>query len=344
LNLVNAYVTGKGLEIKNKCETCNVDFISSKKHSICPKYTKDITKTPNENNSNVEDGVGNIELPNFHNKSHRQCKGNLECTTVPKFNYKGKNHGICCGKHKLKGMIDVITIHCHRDGCETFASYGKNGKTALYCAKHGLPLGMKLVDRYLCKQCKNKKAKSKYKYHCCGCYQIIHHLEFMEKIIPRKMKMWPKETYIFKIIDDVFHKNGYTFILNSRFKGAKSKKIPDMHIILKTHAIIIEIDEFQHTKPVYIDRQKNEREDKRITQLIADINGLPLVVIRFNPDDYIDNTEKLHPPLIYVKKDEVMVRQSEYYRIDQLLVKIRNTISSTPLKKLTTFKMFFDQI
>jgi hypothetical protein len=350
LNLVKAYITGKEVEIKNKCEICNVDFISSKKQSSCPKCIKDTTRISDENipkkvekSHNVKYETENIELPDFHNKSHRQCEGDPKCTTVPKFNYKDEKHGLRCGKHKLKEMIDVTTVRCRHKGCGTFASYGKNGKTALYCAKHGLPLGMKLVDRHLCKQCKNRRAGSKYKYLCYGCYQIIHHSEFVEKMIPGKMKMWPKETYVFKAVNDVFHKNGYTFILNSRFKGAKSKKIPDMHIILKTHMIVIEVDEYQHTKPVYFCRQKHEPEDERISQLMSDINGLPLVVIRFNPDDYTDDKGKLHPPLIYIKKNEVMVRHSEYYRIDQLLAKVSTFIKTIPVKNLITIKMFFDR-
>jgi hypothetical protein len=59
-----------------------------------------------------------------------------------------------------------------------------------------------------------------------------------------------------------------------------SKRRPDVLIPLSTHNIIVEIDEGQHKA------YSSTCEVSRINELFTDLDHLPLIMIRFNPDGY----------------------------------------------------------
>ena len=69
--------------------------------------------------------------------------------------------------------------------------------------------------------------------------------------------------------------------IKSGSSTTQSNRRPDMFIQLETHCIIIEIDERQHRG--YSD------DSARVTDLINDLNGYKLILIRFNPDGYKDS-------------------------------------------------------
>lgn len=70
-------------------------------------------------------------------------------------------------------------------------------------------------------------------------------------------------------------------IIGKQIAGGSTKRRPDVFIQLETHCIIIEIDERQHRS--YSD------DSARVTDLINDLNGCKLILIRFNPDGYKDS-------------------------------------------------------
>jgi hypothetical protein len=62
-----------------------------------------------------------------------------------------------------------------------------------------------------------------------------------------------------------------------------SKRRPDLIVDLGYQIVIIEIDENQHIT------YNCSCENKRIMELSQDLGHRPIVFIRFNPDDYINN-------------------------------------------------------
>ena len=70
--------------------------------------------------------------------------------------------------------------------------------------------------------------------------------------------------------------------------GLCLKNRPDVLIHLNKHSIIIEIDEEQHK--LY----KTNCEEARINN-IQEALDRPIIIIRFNPDGYIENGKKIKP-------------------------------------------------
>ena len=74
-----------------------------------------------------------------------------------------------------------------------------------------------------------------------------------------------------------------SWITDKRIADGCSKRRPDMLLDLGYQIIILEIDENQH-----IDYDCS-CENKRMMELSQDLGHRPIVFIRFNPDDYINN-------------------------------------------------------
>ncbi len=62
-----------------------------------------------------------------------------------------------------------------------------------------------------------------------------------------------------------------------------SKRKPDFYVDMGTHIVIIEVDEYQHKSYECI------CENKRMMEISKDFNHRPVVLIRFNPDSYINS-------------------------------------------------------
>ena len=65
------------------------------------------------------------------------------------------------------------------------------------------------------------------------------------------------------------------------------KTCPDAYLDLLTHIIIIECDENQHKG------YEDICENKRTMEISNDFNFRPIVFIRFNPDSYTKNGNKM---------------------------------------------------
>lgn len=80
-------------------------------------------------------------------------------------------------------------------------------------------------------------------------------------------------------------------IAGKQIEGGSSKRRPDILINLETHSIIIEIDERQHRS------YSTEDNDQRVSDLVIDLQGRKLVLIRFNPDSYKDSNRVVRKSL-----------------------------------------------
>jgi hypothetical protein len=75
-------------------------------------------------------------------------------------------------------------------------------------------------------------------------------------------------------------------IEDKQISGGSSKKRPDLLTDLGSYVIDVEIDENQHSN------YDPDSENKRMMEIYQDVGERPIVFIRFNPDNYIDENGK----------------------------------------------------
>jgi hypothetical protein len=89
-----------------------------------------------------------------------------------------------------------------------------------------------------------------------------------------------KEKNVVEYITQTF--NGFTWVADKKIQDGCSRRRPDLLLDMGTHIIIVEVDENKHTD------YDCSCEHKRLMELSQDLQHRPIVFIRFNPDDYIN--------------------------------------------------------
>jgi len=198
------------------------------------------------------------------------------CNIQPVFNNEGSTKALYCSKHKIEGMVNVIGHTCIHYGCKIQPVFNNEGETkVLYCSKHKLEGMINIKDKI----CKNEwcltQVQKKYDGYCLYCYMNL----FPDKPVSRNYKT--KEYAVVEFVKTKFP--SLDWISDKRIFDGCSKRRPDLFLDLGYQIIIIEVDENQHTA------YDCSCENKRIMELSQDVGHKPIVFIRFNPDDYDDN-------------------------------------------------------
>jgi hypothetical protein len=202
------------------------------------------------------------------------------CKTIPSYNIEGKKGALYCSVHKKDKMIDVKSKICIHEGCKTVPSYNNEGeKGALYCSAHKLD-GMIDIKNATCKTkyC-NTHVQKKYDGYCLYCYMNL----FPDKPVTRNYKT--KEYTVVEFVKSRFPDK--TWIADKIIQAGCSKRRPDLLLDLGYQIIIVEIDENQH-----IDYDCS-CENKRLMELSQDVGHRPIIFIRFNPDEYLEKSDKV---------------------------------------------------
>ncbi len=297
----NKHKLDRMIDVKNK--TCNFkgcktqpiyNFEGENKGKFCNEHKLDgmidvINKTcnfegcktrPNYNFEGETKGkfCNEHKLDGMIDVKHKTC--NFEgCKTLPSYNFKGETKRKFCNEHKLDGMIDIISKNCEFDGCKTRPSYNFEGENKVkFCNEHKLD-GMinvkhKNCKTYLCSTLVGKK----YEGYCLRCYINT----FPDKPISRNYRT--KEKVVVDFIIENF--KDLNIVLDKTIQGGCSKRRPDILINLGHRIVIIEIDENQH-----IDYDCS-CENKRIMEIYKDLEHRPIVFIRFNPDEYVNEKDE----------------------------------------------------
>ena len=133
-----------------------------------------------------------------------------------------------------------------------------------------------------------------------------------------------KETNIVNNIKTIFKE--YKWICNKRLN---CKYRPDIFTIIKDKIIIIEIDEFQHSK------YDLKLEEERINAIYNEFNIKNFILIRFNPDKYTDSNNIIH--------DSIHNNESQWnIRMNTLANIINNSINKTS-NNISIIKLFFNK-
>lgn len=203
--------------------------------------------------------------------------------------------------------------------------------------KHGL-------YKRLCKECDGSalckttlcetRSSIKYKGYCYHCFINI----FPDNSIVRNHKT--KERVIADYIREQFPE--YTIILDKCIENGCSLRRPDIFIDFGGFVLVIEIDENQH------ETYDCSCENKRLMELFRDAGNRPMVMIRFNPDDYNDHKNKKITSCWGYTKDKGLciikkTKQKEWqHRLDILSKHIRYFCENRIDKEIHVENIFYD--
>ena len=214
------------------------------------------------------------KTPDMVDLVHAICKHD-NCKTQAGFGLEDDKKKIYCTKHKTPDMIDLSNARCKHENCKTTAKFGLEAdKKKIYCSKHKTTDMVDLVHARCLNNCP-VKGNRKYKGYCLFCFINL----FPDEKVCRNYKT--KEKYISDYIKEEFKK--YNWICDKSIQGGCSRRRPDMFLELNEQIIIVEVDENQHIN------YDCSCENKRLMELSQDVGHKPIVFIRFNPDDYLDN-------------------------------------------------------
>ena len=259
------------------------------------------------------------------------------CDTIPNFNVIGERIGRYCAAHKTPEMIDVKSKTCAFVDCRTIPNYNNIGETVgLYCATHKKP---EMVD-VKHKSCKNDWCSTivltkKYKGFCLNCF--IH--EFPGEPVSYNYKT--KEFSVVEYINKIYPQLDWVF--DKTIQGGTSRRRPDILLNMLYQVIIIEIDENQHQD------YDCSCENKRTMELSQDLEHLPIVFIRFNPDDYMIKDKKITSCWAPDGNGVCTIKKSKKAEWDQRLESLKQQIdywiledNATP-KTVEIVQLFYDQ-
>jgi len=209
-----------------------------------------------------------------------KCSFN-NCHKQPAYNYEYEKAAKFCSEHKLQDMIDIRSKSCESSLCNKRPNFNYAGLTvARFCLDHKLPdmidIKHKTCKTHMCSTRQNPK----YAGYCLRCYIYT----FPDKPVVKnyKTKEFAVVEYVLKLFPNM------TWTADKRIENGCSKKRPDLLLDLGYQIIIVEIDENQHTD------YDCSCENKRLMELSQDVGHRPIIFIRFNPDDYInDKNEKI---------------------------------------------------
>jgi hypothetical protein len=150
-----------------------------------------------------------------------------------------------------------------------------------------------------------------------------------------------KEKSVTNYIVDNF--KDITIITDKPIYDGCSKRRPDIFIDLGYQVLIIEIDENQHNS------YESICENKRLMEISQDINHRALVLIRFNPDMYIDKDKTEFDSCWTLNKNGICIIKKNKLkewnnRLELLKQTINYWIANRTDKTIEIVHLFYNQI
>jgi hypothetical protein len=280
--------------------------------------------------------AGSVDLTN--NKDKR-CAAD-GCLRTPTFGLP-EQKPMHCRHHAPVGTVNVTYKQCAAEGCGILPLFGLPGGKPTHCSTHK-PAGA--VDLYS-KKCTaegcvdtraNPRCIAAGHVMCMRCFVFT----FPDHKLGRAARV--KERHVADALraglpDDI----AAGIVLDRRVDGGCSRRRPDVRIERGSHSVIVEIDEDQHET---YDCTCN---NKRTMQLYQDLGYRPLVMIRFNPDRFVDRSGKVHPSCFTRDKHglpRVAPRKTKEWaaRLRELVRAVESHIYEQPSRAITEIHLFFD--
>ena len=259
---------------------------------------------------------------------------NPKCITCkvkqPNFNILGEKTALYCSGCALPNMIDIKNPKCAL--CKKSASYGQPGSAPSHCVTHKQE-GMTSKPRAKCKK-HNCNALAIYgqrsPIHCeqhkdgndinlveqicakCGlldvlfdglCINVCSTSEHVTNEMKKRQKV--KEKRILRILESEYKKpdeynKKVAFICGQRH--SEEKEFGYDH---GTHKVYVEVDENQHKS--YCE----QGEINRMKNIYMDDGGVPVLFLRYNPDNYTVNRKKQTIP--QGKREVELIKWLKFY-------------------------------
>ena len=289
-----------------------------------------------------------IKVPNFNKECESKalyCKEcalptmvdikSPKCVTCkikqPNFNHIGETKALYCGGCALPNMVDINHPKCAI--CKTRASYGFPGLAPTMCVTHKTE-NMITKPRSKCKK-QNCKLPAiygiKHPIHCethkngndinltetrcnrCGlldvcinglCINICSDSEQITYEMKRRQKV--KEIRILNILKCEYGEpHEYNVRVSSKC-GCKNSEEKEFGYDFGTHKLYIEVDENQHKSYCELG------EINRMKNIYMDDGGVPVIFLRYNPDNYQINGKKQNTS--QQKREVELVKWVKYYQ------------------------------
>ena len=169
----------------------------------------------------------------------------------------------------------------------------------------------------LCKSewCETHKSNKSYKGYCRYCFVHL----FPDEPVTRNYKT--KEREVVNYIKSRFSQVDWTH--DKVVMDGCSRKRPDLLCDLGSHVIIVEVDENQHST------YESICENKRLMTLSQDLGHRPMVMVRFNPDGYENESgEKIPSPWRKSKTGNLQITKKHENDWNSRLVALGDTVQS----------------
>ncbi len=179
-------------------------------------------------------------------------------------------------------MVNVVSKKCEHPGCSTQPAFNVEGeKNGRFCFDHKLDNMVDVISpRCKTELCDVQVRNDKYEGYCLRCFVHL----FPDKPASRNFKT--KESAVVQFVKTHFPQ--FDWVIDKRVRDGCSARRPDLLLDFGYFVLMIENDENQH-----YDYGGCSCENKRLMQLSQDVGHRPLIIIRFNPDDYIVYGKKI---------------------------------------------------
>ena len=266
-----------------------------------------------------------------------------ECKkATPSFGLPGDVGATWCSQcpTKPKDAVNVISKRCECDKkVQPYFGLPGDGR-ATWCAK--CPTKPKDAVNVLSKKCvaswcDTTVTGEKYRGYCWYCFTNL----FPDEPVTRNFKT--KERLAMNEVSAMLSTEfpSYTPKYDRQVDGGCSKKRPDIFIDCYTHVIIGEIDEKGHNTDTYC-----ACESKRLMMLMQDFGMRPIIVIRLNPDAFVDHKQRKYPSCFKMDMKTGLLELSDkkqwMFRMNAYLDRFRYHLQTVPSMEMTVDHLFYN--
>lgn len=231
-----------------------------------------------------------------------------------------------CKKDKKR----VSENKCFKDGCDKPPKFNAPHKQCgMYCDEHKKMFMINVVDRPCRTPFCTTRALNKYDGHCLFCFVHL----FPHSPLTRNYKT--KEASVVEFVKTTFPR--YTWITDKRIQDGCSRRRPDLLLDLGDQVLIIEVDENKHAD------YECSCENKRVMELSQDVGHRPIVFIRFNPDSYVEEGQKI-PSCWCLNDDGICILKDKpewNRRLDALKHQMEYWIQERTSKTIEVVQLFY---
>lgn len=241
----------------------------------------------------------------------------------------------CCvsgnnGYKPIRVVVSGQTQKGYRKACENCTQHARVERdgTTRFCRLHGG--GFRCLG-YKSEECPysisiDRGKKDIYSGHCVRCFCAQFPNE--ERAKTAKGYIHAKEQAVTKFLETAFPDYSWTFDKVYNVSTGRTRMIgrfrPDARTRIADRVLIVEVDEDSHRG--YMCSKEREREESFVRQAAP----LTVIIIRLNPDKYIDFDGKTHPSCFHRSDKEsiISVNPRQQKQWDNRLNELKNTIKN----------------